>query len=315
MARYLAVRLALAVGVLWAAYTVSFVILFLVPGDPVAAMASGGQEGTPVSEEELAALRAQYGFDDPLLVQYGTRLWDAVQGDFGASVQTGQAVTAAIAQALPNTLQLAGSAFVLAVVLGVGLALVATFNQVRWLRQLLLGLPPVAASLPTFWVGLVLVQWFSFQLGWLPALGEHGWRSLLLPALTLALPVGAILAQVTATCLHEALGEPYIVTARATGVTRREIHLKHALRNAALPVLTVAGLVVGGLLAGSVVVETVFSRAGVGRLTVTSVGFQDLPVVQGIVVFAAAVFVLANLVVDLLLPLADPRVTIGKAST
>ncbi|WP_109473062.1 ABC transporter permease [Ornithinimicrobium cavernae] len=313
MARYIAVRLALAVGVLWAAYTVSFVILYLVPGDPVAAMASGGQEGTPVSAAELAAMRAEYGFDDPLLVQYGSRLWSALQGDFGASIQTGQSVTAAIASALPNTAQLAGSAFVLAVVLGVGLALVATFTQVRWLKQFLLGLPPVGVSLPTFWVGLVLVQWFSFQLGWLPALGEHGWRSLVLPAITLAIPIGAILAQVTASCLQEALDEPYIVTARATGITRRAIHLQHALRNAALPVLTVAGLVVGGLLAGSVVVETVFSRAGVGRLTVTSVGFQDLPVVQGIVVFAAAIFVIANLVVDLLLPLADPRVTVGKA--
>lgn len=315
MARYVAVRLALAVGVLWAAYTVSFVILYLVPGDPVAAMASGGQEGTPVSAEELAALRAQYGFDDPLLGQYGARLWSALQGDFGASVQTGQSVTSAIAAALPNTAQLAGSAFALAVVGGIGLALLATFTQVRWLKQFLLGLPPLGVSPPTFWVGLVLVQWFSFQLGWLPALGEHGWRSLVLPAITLAIPIGAILAQVTASCLQEALAEPYIVTARATGITRRAIHLQHALRNAALPVLTIAGMVVGGLLAGSVVVETVFSRAGVGRLTVTSVGFQDLPVVQGIVVFAAAIFVIANLVVDLLLPLADPRVTVGKAST
>lgn len=314
MLRYIAVRLALAVGVLWAAYTVSFVILYLVPGDPVAAMASGGQEGTPVSEEELAALRSQYGFDDPLIVQYGERLWDALRGDFGASVQTGQAVTSAIATALPSTVQLAASAFVLAVVGGVGLALLATFTQARWLRQFLLGLPPVGVSLPTFWVGLVLVQWFSFQLGWLPALGEHGWRSLVLPAITLAIPVGAILAQVSARCLQEALSEPFIVTARATGITRGAVHLRHALRNAALPVLTVAGMVVGGLLAGSVIVENVFSRAGVGRLTVTSVGFQDLPVVQGIVVFAAAVFVIANLVVDLLLPLADPRVRLGKVA-
>lgn len=313
MARYVAVRLGLAVGVLWAAYTVSFLVLYLLPGDPVSAMASGGMEGTPVSAEELAALRAQYGFDDPLIVQYGNQLWAALRGDFGASVQSGQAVSAAIAQALPSTVQLAVTALALAVLFGGSLAVLATYTSLTWVRQFLLALPPVAVSLPTFWVGLVLVQWFSFTFGWFPALGDQGWRSLVLPAVTLAIPIGALIAQVLATCLKDALAEPYIVTARAKGISRIAIHSRHALRNASLPVLTVLGLVVGNLLAGSVVVETVFSRSGVGRLTVSSVSFQDLPVVQGVVVLGAVVFVLANLIVDLILPLADPRVAVGRS--
>lgn len=313
MIKYVALRLLLAVGVLWAAYTVSFVVLYLVPGDPVTAMASGGLENTPVSQAELEALRAAYGFNDPLLVQYGTRLWAALQGDFGHSVQTGQPVTGAIVQVLPGTAQLAGAALVLAVLPGGSLAMVATYTHARWLRQLLLALPPLGVSLPTFWVGLVLVQWFSFQWGLLPALGDHGWRSLVLPAATLAIPIGAIVAQVMATCLSEALAEPYIATARAKGISRVAIHVRHALRNASLPVLTIVGMVLGGLLAGSVVVETVFSRNGVGRLTVTAVSFQDLPVVQGVVVFGAVVFVTANLIVDLILPLADPRIAVGKS--
>lgn len=313
MARYVLLRLGLAVAVLWAAYTVSFVVLYLLPGDPVAAMASGGMEGAPVGAEELAALRAQYGFDDPFLVQYGTRLWSALHGDLGASVQSGQAVTAAIAQALPSTVQLAASALVLSVLIGGGLALVATYTSVGWVRQFLLALPPVAVSLPTFWVGLVLVQWFSFTFGLFPAMGDQGWRSVVLPAVTLAVPIGALIAQVLATCLQDALREPYVVTARAKGIGRVAIHARHALRNASLPVLTVLGLVIGNLIAGSVVVETVFSRSGVGRLTVSSVSFQDLPVVQGVVVLGATVFVLTNLLVDLVLPLADPRVAVGRS--
>lgn len=313
MRRYIAVRLGLAVAVLWAAYTVSFVVLYLLPGDAVAAMAGGGMENNPVSEAELEALREQYGFNDPLIVQYFSRLFAAIHGDFGTSIQSGQPVTTAITQALPNTLQLAGSALLLAIILGGGLAIVATYTQIAWVRSLLLNLPPIAVSLPTFWVGLLLLQWFSFQWGLLPALGDHGIRSLILPAITLAIPIGALIAQVTATTLTEALAEPYIVTARSKGISRIAIHLRHAIRNASLPVLTIVGMISGSLLAGSVVVEQVFSRNGVGRLTVASVSYQDLPVVQGIVVLGAIVFVTANLIVDLILPLADPRVAIGKS--
>jgi peptide/nickel transport system permease protein len=311
MARYLIRRIAMAVVVLWAAFTVSFVVLYLLPGDPVATMASGGLDGEPISPAALEALRHRYGLDEPLIVQYGTRLWGALHGDFGTSIQSGQNVGAAIREALPPTIQIAAAGLLFALVFGSVVALVATYTSARLLRQLLMALPSLAVSLPVFWVGLMLVQLFSFRLGLLPSVGAKGPQSLILPAITLGLPTGALVAQVLAKSLGDALEEPYVVTARAKGVGRVAIHLRHALRNAALPALTVLGYVVGNLLAGSVVVETVFTRPGLGRLTVAAVGIQDIPLVQGIVVFASAVFVVVNLLVDLIYPLLDPRIATG----
>ncbi|WP_433558281.1 ABC transporter permease [Pseudonocardia xinjiangensis] len=313
MAGYLVRRVALAIGVLWAAFTVSFVVLYLLPGDPVATMAGGGLDGEPLSPAALDALRARYGLDQPLIVQYGTRLWAALHGDFGTSIQSGQDVGAAIREALPPTIQISVAGLAFAVVFGSVVALVATYTSVRWLRQVLMALPSLAVSLPVFWVGLMLVQLFSFRLGLLPSVGAKGPESLVLPAITLGLPTGALVAQVLAKSLSIVLDEPYVVTARAKGAGRVAIHLRHALRNAALPALTVLGYVVGNLLAGSVVVETVFTRPGLGRLTVAAVSVQDIPLVQGIVVFAAAVFVSVNLLVDLVYPVLDPRIAAGAA--
>jgi peptide/nickel transport system permease protein len=313
MAGYLVRRAALAIGVLWAAFTVSFVVLYLLPGDPVATMASGGLDGEPLTPEALDALRARYGLDQPLIVQYGTRLWDALHGDFGTSIQSGKDVGEAIREALPPTIQISVAGLAFAIVFGGAVALVATYTSARWLRQLLMALPSLAVSLPVFWVGLMLVQLFSFQLRLLPSVGAKGLDSLVLPAITLGLPTGALVAQVLAKSLSAALDEPYVVTARAKGAGRVAIHLRHALRNAALPALTVLGYVVGNLLAGSVVVETVFTRPGLGRLTVSAVSVQDIPLVQGIVVFAAAVFVAVNLLVDLIYPVLDPRIATGAA--
>jgi peptide/nickel transport system permease protein len=313
LVRYLARRVLLAAAVLWAAFTVSFLVLFWLPGDPVETMAGGGLTGEPLPPEELTALRERYGLDQPLLVQYGLRLAAALRGDFGASIQNGEDVTTLIAQALPTTVALAAAALATAVVGGTVLALVTTYTRARWLRQLLLSLPPLGVALPVFWVGLLLVQVFSFGLGWFPAVGARGPAALVLPAVTIAVPVGAQVAQVLATCLDRALGDPYVVTARAKGVGRVAIHLRHALQNAAIPALTVAGLTVGQLLTSMVVVETVFTRPGIGRLTVSAVGVQDIPVVQGIVVFAALVYVAVNLLVDLVYPVLDPRIVVGAS--
>lgn len=314
MIRYLGRRIALAVGVLLAAFTVSFIVLYLLPGDPVATMASGGLDGEPISPAALDALRARYGLDRPVPEQYVTKLWAALHGDFGTSIQSGQDVSAAIREALPPTIQIAAAGLLVAVVFGGTVALIATYTSARWLRQLLMALPSLAVSLPVFWVGLMLVQLFSFQLRLLPSVGARGVEALVLPAITLGLPTGALVAQVLAKSLAQTLDEPYVVTARAKGVGRAAIHLRHALQNAAIPALTVVGYVVGNLLAGSVVVETVFTRPGIGRLTVAAVGVQDIPLVQGIVVFAAAVFVVANLLVDLVYPVLDPRITAGAPS-
>ncbi|MDV9176388.1 ABC transporter permease [Streptomyces sp. W16] len=312
MRRYAIKRLAQAVGVLWAAYTVSFLVLDFLPGDPVTAMASAGMDSGTVDPAQLAALRHEYGFDKPILVQYADYLGRAVRGDFGDSVSTGRPVSSTLADALPQTLQLTGAALLLAVLLGGGLAVVATYTSRRWLRQLLLSLPPLGVSVPTFWVGLLLVESFSFRLHWFPAFGNDGLRGLVLPALTLAIPTGAQVAQVLAKSLLTALDQAYVETARAKGAGRWRVHLRHALRNASLPALTVVGLLVGQLIAGSVVVETVFSRDGLGRVTAAAVTAQDIPLVQGVVVFGALIFVMTNLVVDLVYPLLDPRIVVAS---
>ncbi|ALE84739.1 ABC transporter permease [Pseudonocardia sp. HH130629-09] len=311
---YLLRRLGLAAVVLWAAWTVSFVVLYLLPGDPVATMASAS-DGEPVSPAELAALRARYGLDQPLPVQYVTKLWAALHGDLGTSFVSGQDVRTAVAEALPPTLQIAAAGLVVAVVAGTAVAVAATWVRSPWLRQVLASLPSLAVSLPVFWVGLMLVQLFSFSLGWLPSVGDRGPESLVLPAVTLGLPTGALVAQVLAKSLTQALDSPYVTTARAKGVGEAAVHLRHALGNAAIPALTVLGYVVGNVLAGSVVVETVFTRPGLGRLTVASVGAQDIPVVQGIVLFAALAFVVVNLLVDLAYPLLDPRVAVASGNS
>ncbi|WP_405988120.1 ABC transporter permease [Streptomyces sp. NBC_00986] len=312
MRRYVIKRLAQAVGVLWAAYTVSFLILDFLPGDPVTAMAGAGMDSGQVDPAQLAALRHEYGFDKPILVQYADYLGRAVRGDFGDAVSTGRPVTSTLADALPQTLQLTGAALLLAVVGGGGLAVLATYTSLRWLRQLLLSLPPLGVSVPTFWIGLLLVEMFSFRLHWFPAFGNDGLRGLVLPAVTLAIPTGAQVAQVLAKSLLTALDQAYVETARAKGAGRWRVHVRHALRNASLPALTVVGLLVGQLIAGSVVVETVFSRDGLGRVTAAAVTAQDIPLVQGVVVFGALIFVVTNLVVDLVYPLLDPRIVVAS---
>ncbi|RKN04774.1 ABC transporter permease [Streptomyces radicis] len=311
MARYVAWRLAQSALVLWAAFTVAFAALYLLPSDPVSIMAAGGGEANAVSDEQIADLQRVHGLDRPLWEQYLDRLGNALTGDFGLSVQTGDPVTEVIAEALPGTLQLAGAALVLAVAGGAGLALLATWTRARWLRQVLLSLPALGVSAPTFWVGLLLVQLVSFRWGLLPAFGQEDWRALVLPAVTLALPTGAVLAQIFARSLRTALVEPYADTARAKGASRARVHFGHAAPNAAVPPLTVTAVLLGNVLSGSVVVETVFSRSGLGRTTAAAVDAQDIPLVLGIVAFGAAVYVVANLLVDLAHPLLDPRVTVG----
>lgn len=310
MARYIALRLLQAIGVLWAAYTVSFLVLYSLPGDPARLLA--GPDATDITAAQLDALRAQYGLDKPLVVQYLDRVDGLLHGDFGTSTPTGRPVAELIGEAVPSTLQIAALGLVLAVLVGGGLALAATLTRNRGLGQLLLALPPIGVAVPGFWFALLLIQWFSFGIPLFPAVGNEGAASVVLPAITLALPTGATIAQLLSKSLIMTLHEPYIDTAWAKGAGPGRAHVLHALRNAALPALTVTGLIVGQLLSGTVVTETVFSRPGLGRVTATAVAQQDIPVVQGIVLFAAAVFVLTNLLVDLVYPLLDPRIVIRR---
>ncbi|KQR99260.1 MULTISPECIES: ABC transporter permease [Microbacterium] len=308
MTRYILGRLAQAVLVLWAAYTVAFLLLFALPSDPVKILA--GADATDVTEAQLDQLRHQFGLDKPLWQQYLDKLGALLHGDLGTSITSGRPVAQVVGEAIPPTLQIAALALVIAVIVGTAVAVGATWFRIAWLRSLLLAMPPLGVAVPSFWLGLLLIQWFSFQIPIFPAVGDRTLAAAALPAIVLAVPAGANISQLLAKSLSATLGEPFIGTARAKGASRSRVHLRHALRNASLPAFTITGLIVGQLLAGTVVTETVFGRPGIGRVTAAAVEQQDLPVVLGVVLFAAAAFVIANLFVDLLYPVLDPRISV-----
>ena len=311
MTRYVLSRIGQALLVLWAAWTISFFVLYVLPSDPARIMV--GPDATDVTAAQLNALRHQYGLDQPVVVQYFQHLGSLFTGDLGRSIGVGRPVADVIGEAIAPTAQIALAGLVLAIVFGGGIAVLATWTRNRALGQFLLQLPPIGVAVPGFWFALLLVQWFSFGLHLFPAFGGEGPASVVLPAITLALPTGATIAQLLSKSLVQTLREPYVDTAYAKGAGRWRVQLRHALRNAALPALTVTGLIVGQLFSGTVVTETVFSRPGLGRVTATAVQQQDIPVVQGIVLLAAAIFVVVNLVVDLVYPLLDPRVVIADS--
>ncbi len=311
--RYIARRIGQGVIVLWAAYTISFLILYLLPGDAATLFAGGGDQEA-IDPELVAQLRSELGLDRPLYEQYLVALGKALTGDFGVSTQTGRPASDLLLESLPPTLALTAFAFVLSVVFGIVLALSASLARAQWLRNVLSSLPPLGVSIPVFWIGLLLLQAFSFRLRLFPSMGNEGFESLVLPAITIAIPSGAFIAQLLSRSLRSTLAQPYVEIVRAKGASERRVQLGHAFRNAAIPSLTMVGVLIGGLLSGAVVTETVFSRLGIGRLVVTAVNNRDVPVVQTVVVFAALVFVVANLVVDLVYPLIDRRITLARTA-
>jgi peptide/nickel transport system permease protein len=236
-----------------------------------------------------------------------TQLLAALRGDLGLSYASGRPVSELIAERAPGTLAIGFGGFLLAAVLGVTIACAATLVRAPFLRRLLRRLPAIGISLPSFWTGLLFVQLFAFTLGWLPPSGSREPGSVVLPALTLAIGSSAVIAQLLLRGLDEAYREGFVNTARMKGLSPLRVLLRHGLPNAAAPTLTMLALILGNLLTGTVVVETLFSRAGLGRLLQDAVLNQDVPVVQGIVLLAAAIFLLLNLLVDLLYPLLDAR--------
>jgi peptide/nickel transport system permease protein len=247
-------------------------------------------------------------------VQYVAALLGAVTGDFGVTVGTGEPVASIIGRALPNTLELVGLALIFALVIGLVIGVASAYPRAAWLRGLLGALPPIAISLPSFWLGLLLLQAFSFGLGWFPAYNTGTFASLVLPALSLAITTGAYLAQVLSSSLRVELASAYIEQVRAKGATRPRLVFGHALRGAALPSLNMVGILVAGMLGGTVVTETVFSRNGLGRELISAVESSEISVVLAIVTLAAFVFVIVNLLVDLVTPIIDRRIALtGKA--
>ncbi len=307
LATYLARRLAQLGIVLLLVSVAVFAIMHALPGDPVQLMLSGAESGS-VTPERQEQLREEMGLNDPLPVQYGRFLRGAVTGDLGVSVRLRQPVLDLILDRLGPTLALSLGGILFAVLIGVTTGVLAALRQGSWIDGLSRVLAYVGVSLPLFWLGLLLILVFSFQLSWFPPAGSEGIRSLVLPSLTLGLVSAGVIARLTRASLREVLVEDYIRTARAKGLPNRIVYLRHALRNALLPVVTMLGLQFGAMLAGAVVTETVFSRPGLGRLVVSAILWKDYPLVQGIVLCMAAMYVLVNLLVDLLAAWLDPRI-------
>lgn len=314
MGRYIAGKVGRAVFVAWAAFTVTFILLFVLPTDPVDLLFDPATINT-VPPEVREQVRESYGFNQPVVVQYLSRLWQALQGDFGNSVQSGKSVNASIAEVVPHTLVLALGALLLAIVFAFVIAVVATSTRHQWLRGIVEALPTAAVSVPVFLSGILLLQFFAFRLGWFPAFGDEGWRSLVLPLVALSIPVAGPIAQLLVRSFGTELHSGYVTTSRAKGADRIHIFTREVFRNASLPALTIAGVTFGNLIAGSVITETVFARTGVGRLTQSAISTLDIPLVQGLVVFVAVTFAGINLAVDLLYPLLDPRLRAVVAST
>ena len=304
---FLARRLAQLGVVLLLVSVAVFSVMHALPGDPVQLMLSGAESGS-VTPERQEQLREEMGLNDPLPVQYGRFLGGAVTGDLGTSVRLRQPVLDLILDRLGSTLALSFGGILFALVIGVTTGVLAALKQGSWIDGFSRVLAYAGVSLPLFWLGLLLILVFAFWLPWFPPAGSEGIRSLVLPSLSLGLVSAGVIARLTRASLREVLVEDYIRTAWAKGLPRHIVYLRHALRNALLPVLTMLGLQFGAMLAGAVVTETVFSRPGLGRLVVSAILWKDYPLVQGIVLFMATMYVLVNLAVDLLAAWLDPRI-------
>ncbi|WP_104088749.1 ABC transporter permease [Arthrobacter sp. GMC3] len=305
MQRYLLNRIGQAALVLWAAFTVAFVLLQALPGD--ALMIKYQNPDLGLSPAEIQDIRASYGADSPLFVQYLNTLGDFLRGNFGYSVQAGVPVVEQLAASVPATLSLAGLGFLAAVVLALAIAFLSSLSEFAWLRNALIALPSIFVSVPVFWLGIVLIQIFSFQLKLIPVINPPAGLGLILPVATLAIPISAPLAQVLIRSIDDVRTQPFVGVARSRGGSNAWVLSHHVVRNAILPTLTIAGVLLGELIGGAVVTETVFGRTGVGQLTQQAVNSQDVAVLQAVVVLAATAFVLVNLAVDLMYPVLDPR--------
>jgi len=302
-------RVLAVVPVLFGVTLAVFSMLFLVPGDPVKMMLAE----FVTNPDQVAQMRAQLHLDEPILQQYGRFVANAARGDLGTSIRSRRPVTTEIGENVASTAQLAVAAMLVAVAVGVPLGLLAALSRNSWLDVASMGTALLGVSMPSFWLGLLLIFAFSLHLAWFPATGGGDLRHLVLPSITLGTIAAAIIARLTRSSMLEVLGQDYVRTARAKGLGGFSVVVRHALKNALIPIITIFGLQFGNLLAGAVIVETVFSRPGLGRLIVGGILSKDFPLVQGTVLFVATVYVLINLLVDVAYAYADPRIRLGRA--
>ena len=303
MLGYVLKRLLLLLPVFLAVSAVIFLILHLIPGDPVDNLLKIGS-----SAAKRAEIEARYGLDRPLIVQYGIWLGHLVQGDLGTSIVTRRPVSVLIGQALPHSLMLGGLALLFSTVVGIGLGIVAAIKRDRWPDQAVMGGVLLGSTLPSFWLGLLLILAFSVELGWFPVSGARGWSSLVLPVLTIGLGGTALVARVTRVALIEASGRDFVTLLHAKGLRPGRILMRHVLRHALMPVVTILALRIGWILGGAVTVEYVFARPGLGSTLIKALNQHDYPLVQACLLMLAMAVMLGTLIGDILQALMDPRV-------
>jgi ABC-type dipeptide/oligopeptide/nickel transport system permease component len=302
--RYIGGRLVAAIPTVLLVTVLVFLILHLIPGDP-AEIYLGENRSTP---ELLAKVRADMGLDRPLHVQYLSYMGGVLRGDFGRSLNNNRPVLDEILKRLPATLELTLAALAIGTALGVALGIISALFHNTWVDSAAMALALVGVSMPIFWMSLLLIFVFSVRLNWFPAIGEGGVERLVLPALALGLLSSSTLARMVRSSMLEVLGQDYVRTARSKGLQERTVVLRHALKNALIPMLTVLGLQFGQLLGGAVITETIFARPGLGRLYVDSILNKDFTMVQAMTLFIAVTYVLVNLVVDVAYAAVDPRI-------
>lgn len=312
MLRYLIRRALFSVLVIIGVVTIAFSLVHLIPGDAVDAIL-----GTEASPQTRASLRRELGLDRPVVVQYGSWWWDVVHGDLGRSILIQQPVASLILERLPTTIPLAMLSMLIAIVIAIPAGVLSAVRRNSWIDGLFSMLAFSGLSIPGFWLGVILILTFSLRLRWFPPGGYvsivedplDGFHHLVLPAIALGTTFAAALTRMIRSSMLEVLNRDYIRTARAKGQAERLVILRHALRNAMIPAVTIAGVQVGALLSGALVIEQVFALPGLGRLTVQAVLDRDFPLVQGCIIVIALIFVFANLITDLLYVYLDPRIS------
>ncbi|MFK8068808.1 MAG: nickel ABC transporter permease [Gammaproteobacteria bacterium] len=307
MFRFIFIKLASALFVMAGVVCIVFFLLHLIPGDPVEVML--GESALPTDRE---ALRKELGLDQPILTQFQIYISDLTKLDLGKSLHSKQPITEILAERLPATFTLAASALIIAILIALPLGVISAIRKDTSIDRSAMGFAMLGVSIPNFWMGPILILIFSLWLGWLPVSGNDQTFSIILPALTLGTALAAILSRMIRSSVLEVLNDDYIRTARAKGISEPRIIINHALSNATLPVITVLGLQLGGLLGGAVITETIFSWPGIGQLTIDAIQRRDYPVVQACVLVISLIYVLVNMLTDLAYGWLDPRVRFSE---
>ena len=307
MRSFLIKRVLLAIGVVFAISAITFFVLNIVPGDPVRIMV-----GEMADDATVERIREQMGLNDPVEVQYARWLTNMLQGDFGTSYTQSKPVVTLMGQAFLTTARLAGLAYVFALVLGLVIGVVAAVNHGKWIDRALMALSILGISAPVFWVAVIFQIVFALTLKWFPLSGIKTWQAFVLPVIALGVRYAASIARVTRTSMLDVLSQDFMRTAEAKGVRKWTVIIAHGLRNALIPIITIAGTQLGEILTGSILIESIFMMPGMGKLLLDGINSRDLPLIQGGVMYIAIICVAVYLIVDILYAVVDPRIRLGK---